>query len=138
MRIALLALALCFGFTVTTTSSNSAPNASAAEKGEKSGKVLRHIVMYKFRDDMTPAQVQEVVDAFKTMVKQIDTIVGFEYGPNLSKEGKSEGLTHVFIVSFKDEAGLAAYIAHPAHSAYAKFAKDRRDKVVVADIWSGE
>src|SRR5690242_20422567 len=34
------------------------PTADAAEK------VLRHIVMYKFKDDVKPAQIQEVIDAF--------------------------------------------------------------------------
>jgi heme-degrading monooxygenase HmoA len=138
MRIGLLALAVIGGLEVAMCfhAGSPVPAAEQAAGTEKSSRVLRHIVMYKFPDDMTPAQIQEVVDAFKAMVKQIDTVVGFEYGANLSKEGKSEGLTHVFVVSFKDEAGRDAYIKHPAHAAYAKFAKDRREKVVVADYWS--
>ncbi len=136
MRIALLVLAIFCGFGLALNF-KSAAMLTAAEKAEKSGQVLRHLVMYKFRDDMTPAQVQEVIEAFQGMVKQINSVVGFEYGPNLSKEGKSDGLTHVFLVSFKDESGRDAYLAHPAHAAYAKFAKDRREKVVVADYWGG-
>src|SRR4051794_8803996 len=101
------------------------PAASAADK------VLRHIVMYKFKDDVTPAQLKEVIDAFAMLPKKVDTIIGFEHGTNVSKEGKSEGFTHVFVVTFKNEADLAAYLVHPAHDAYVKVVRDRRDKVVV-------
>ena len=103
---------------------------SAAEK------VLRHIVMYKFKDNLPPAQLQEVIDAFAGLAKKVDTIVGFEHGTNVSKEGKSEGFTHVFVVTFKSEADLAAYLVHPAHQAYVEVVKDRREKVIVFDYWT--
>jgi electron transfer flavoprotein alpha subunit len=99
-------------------------------------KELRHIVMYKFKDDQTSAQVQEVVDAFGKLPKQIDTIIGYEHGTNVSQEMKSEGFTHVFIVTFRDEAGRDAYLKHPAHDAYVAVVKGRREKVVVFDFWA--
>jgi hypothetical protein len=95
--------------------------------------VLRHVVMYKFKADQSPAAVQEVVDAFSGLPKKIDTIIGYEHGTNTSEEGKSDGLTHVFVVTFRDKAGLAAYLRHPAHDAYVQVVKDRREKVVVFD-----
>src|SRR5262249_39524997 len=57
--------------------------ASAADR------VLRHIVMYKFKDDVTPAQLKEVIDAFAELPKKVNTIIGFEHGTNVSQEGKS-------------------------------------------------
>jgi hypothetical protein len=99
-------------------------------------KVLRHIVMYKFKPETTPAQIQEVIDAFSGLPKKIDAIIGYEAGPNVSKEGKSEGFTHVFVVTFKTEADLAAYLVHPAHEAYVRVVKDKREKVVVFDYWA--
>jgi heme-degrading monooxygenase HmoA len=104
--------------------------AAAAEK------VLRHVVMYKFKEGLPAAQVQEVADAFAGLPKKIDTIVGFEAGTNVSKEGKSEGFTHVFVVTFKSEADLAAYLVHPAHDAYVQVVRDRREKVIVFDYWT--
>src|SRR5207237_448519 len=106
------------------------PPASAADK------VLRHIVMYQFKPDVTQAQLQDVIDAFAALPKKIDTIVGFEHGANVSKEGKSDGFTHVFVVTFKTEADRDAYILHPAHEAYVKVVRDRREKVVVFDYWA--
>lgn len=122
MRYLLLALALIM---------STAP-LNAAEPT----KVLRHIVMYKFKDDQSSAQVQEVVDAFGKLPKQIDTIIGYEHGTNVSQEMKSEGFTHVFIVTFRDEAGRDAYLKHPAHDAYVAVVKGRREKVVVFDFWA--
>ena len=103
---------------------------------EKSEKVLRHIVLYKFRDDITKAQVQEVIDAFSGLPKKVDAIIDFEHGENVSPEGKSDGLTYAFVVTFRDEKGRDEYLKHPAHDAYVQVVKDKREKVVVFDYWA--
>jgi hypothetical protein len=102
----------------------------------KGGQVLRHIVLYKFKDSVKPAEVQEVVDAFVGLRGKIDSIVALESGTNVSPEGKSEGLTHCFVVTFRDEAARDAYLKHPAHQDYVKIVRDRREKVVVFDFWA--
>ena len=68
----------------------------------------------------------------------VDTIIGFEHGTNVSKEGKSEGFTHCFVVTFRDEKSLATYLDHPAHAEYVQVVRDKRDKVVVFDYWANE
>ena len=108
------------------------PPSSAAD-GER---LLRHIVMYKFKEGLPPGQIQEVVDAFAGLPKKIGTIVGFEHGTNVSPEGKSEGFTHVFVVTFKTAADRDAYILHAAHQDFVKIVKDRREKVIVFDYWT--
>jgi heme-degrading monooxygenase HmoA len=108
-------------------------DAGAAEKPDR---VLRHIVLYKFKADLPPQQVQEVVDAFSALPKKIESIIGFEWGTNLSREQKSEGFTHCFVVTFADEQGRDAYLMSPAHEAYVKVVRDRRDKVIVFDYWA--
>jgi hypothetical protein len=110
--------------------------ATAASAADKPERVLRHIVMYKFHDNLPAAQLQEVIDTFSDLPKKIDTIVDFERGANVSMEGKSEGFTHVFVVTFRDQAGLDTYLKHPAHLDYVKVAKDKREKVVVFDYWA--
>ena len=101
-------------------------------------KVLRHIVLYRFKDGLPAADLREVIDTFADLPAKIDTIIGFEHGTNVSPEGKSEGLTHAFVVSFRDEAGRDAYLKHPAHLAYVDVVKNRREKVVVFDYWVAE
>ncbi len=132
MRTVLLlaAVFLCGGFAMTWA------GRATARAGEKPGQVLRHIVLYKFKDDATPAEVQDVVDTFAALPKKIDGIVAFEHGTNVSPEGKSDGLTHVFVVSFANEQARDAYLTHPAHQAYVNVVKDRREKVVVFDYWA--
>jgi len=107
--------------------------AGAADKPDR---VLRHVVLYKFKADLTAEQVQEVVDAFSALPKQIDSIIGFERGTNVSREQKSDGFTHCFVVTFADEPGRDAYLTSPAHEAYVKVVRDRRDKVIVFDYWA--
>lgn len=104
----------------------------------KPSKVLRHVVIYKFKETATPAQVSEVVTAFGKLPKQIDTIIGYEHGTNISPENKSEGFTHAFVVTFRDEAGRDKYLIHPAHDEYVKVVRDRREKVIVFDYWTSE
>src|SRR5438034_11272408 len=124
-RIVTILLILCFGVLLTMS-------ATAADKE----KVFRHVVMYKLKDDVTPAQLKEVIDAFAALPKKVDTIIGFESGTNISTEGKSEGFTHMFVVTFKNEADVAAYLVHPAHEAYVNVVKGRREKVTVFDYWA--
>ena len=105
---------------------------------EAPNRLLRHVVLYKFKDDVGKSQVQEVIDAFSALPKKIDAIVAFERGVNVSPEGKSEGFTHCFVVTFRDEASRDAYLKHPAHLAYVNVVKDKREKVIVFDYWAAE
>jgi len=109
------------------------PQSPAADPPKK---VLRHLVMYKFKDGLKDSQIQEVIDTFAGLPGKIDTIIDFEHGSNVSPEGKSEGLTHCFTVTFRDEEGRAAYLKHPAHLEYVKVANDKRERVVVFDYWA--
>jgi hypothetical protein len=105
----------------------------SARAANKESNMLRHMVLYKFKHDLAPGEVQEVIDAFAALPGKIDTIVGFEHGTNTSQEGKSDGLTHAFVVTFRDRSGLETYLKHPAHLAYVDVVKNRREKVVVFD-----
>jgi hypothetical protein len=98
--------------------------------------LLRHVVLFKFKAEVTPAQAQEVADAFAALPKKIDAIVGFEWGTDVSVENKSEGLTHGFVVTFKDEKGRDEYLPHPAHQEFVKLVGPRVEKVIVFDYWA--
>lgn len=108
------------------------PESSAADGAKQ---VLRHVVMYKFKEGLSAGQIEEVSAAFSALPGKIDSIIGFEKGTNVSIENKSEGFTHIFVVTFRDEAGRDRYLKHPAHDDYVKVVKDRREKVIVFDYW---
>lgn len=107
-----------------------------SDAAEPQARVLRHLVLYQFKPEVTPAQLQQVIDAFSQLPKKIDGIVGFEHGPNVSPEGKTEGLTYCFNVTFRDEKARDAYLVHPAHREYVKVAQDKRERAVVFDYWT--
>lgn len=98
--------------------------------------MLRHVVMFKFKDDADPAAVKKVEEAFAALPSKIDTIKDFEWGTNNSPEGLNKGLTHCFLVSFESEEGRAAYLPHPAHKAFVEVLKPVMDDVTVIDFWS--
>jgi Stress responsive A/B Barrel Domain len=93
----------------------------------------RHIVMFKFKEDASPAAVREVEKAFAALPKQIPSVTGFEWGTNVSPEGKADGFTHCFTLTFRDKAGLEAYLPHPEHKKFGAMLKGLIDKVLVID-----
>jgi hypothetical protein len=99
---------------------------------------LQHVVLFKFKESVTKAQVQEVVDAFAALPKKIDAIAGFEWGTDVSVEMRAEGFTHAFIVTFKDAAARDEYLPHPAHEEFKKLVGPRIEKVLVFDFVSGK
>ena len=124
---------------VATASHERLRSAVGADKAPaKAGKVLRHVVMFKFKDETTPKQVKEIVDAFRALPKKIDAIHDFEWGTDVSVENKAEGLTHCFLVTFRNEKGRETYLPHPAHQEFVKLVVPRFDKVLVFDYWSNE
>ncbi len=100
------------------------------------GKILRHVVLFKFKGDATPEQVQEVVRAFGALKSKIDTIDDFEWGTDVGVENLAAGFTHCFVVSFRDAAGRDIYLPHPAHEEFKKLVGPRLDKVLVVDYWT--
>ena len=93
----------------------------------------RHVVLFKFKDSATPDQVQGVEKAFIELAKKVETVKGFEWGNNVSPEGKNDGFTHCFLVTFADKAGLDVYLPHPAHAEFVSLLKPTLDKVCVFD-----
>ena len=100
--------------------------------------MLRHIVMFKFKDASSKEEVQKVVDAFRSLRVSIPQVAAFEYGTNNSPEGLENGFTHCFLVTFKSEADREAYLPHPKHKEFVEVLKPHLDKVQVFDYWSAE
>jgi ribosomal protein L23 len=94
----------------------------------------RHVVLFKFKDTASKEQIKAVEEAFRELPKQVNTITDFGWGTNVSPEGKDEGFTHCFFVTFKDKAGLEVYLPHPAHKEFGSKLKGLIDKVLVVDF----
>ncbi len=111
----------------------------SAQTPQKGGgkMLLRHVVLFKFKDASTPADVKKVEDAFRALPSKIKQIKSFEWGKNNSPEGLDQGFTHCFFVTFKNEKDRAVYLPHPAHQAFVEVLKPHLDKVLVFDYWAG-
>lgn len=98
-------------------------------------KELKHAVFFKFKDDAAPEDVKKVENAFAALPSKIDSIKAFEWGKNNSPEGKDDGFTHCFMVTFDSEEGRDIYLPHPDHKAFVEILKPVLDKVRVLDFW---
>ena len=79
---------------------------------------LRHVVVFKYKEDASQADIQKVTDAFRALQKSIPGIVSFEHGVNNSPEGKNMGFTHVYTLTFEDAAARDTYLPHPEHKKF--------------------
>lgn len=125
MKYILVAL-LCFG----------AFAASAQQKS--SSKMLRHVVLFKFKESSSQADVKKVEEAFRGLSAKIKEIKDFEWGTNNSPENLNDGFTHCFFVSFESEQDRAVYLPHPAHKEFVEVLKPHLDKVLVIDYWAAK
>jgi hypothetical protein len=134
-------LRFCFSFAVVlivlASVAASLKNARA-EQDAPEPKLLRHVVMFQFKESSSDAEVQTVIDAFRALPSKIPQIADFEYGTDNSPEGLAGGLTHAFLVTFKSEEDRAVYLPHPAHKAFVEVLKPHLEKVTVIDYWAAK
>jgi hypothetical protein len=105
-------------------------------QSKKKESLLRHVVLFKFQDKATPADIKKVEDAFRALPEKISEIKGFEWGINNSPEKMNQGLTHCFFLSFHSEKDRDAYLVHPAHKDFVAIIGPFFDKATVLDYWA--
>lgn len=96
--------------------------------------MLKHVVMWKFRDEAEGVDRKENLRQAKSMLDslpgKIPAIRNFEVGIDVLHGTASYDL--VLISAFEDAQGLLVYQTHPAHMDVVKFLrKVQSDKVVV-------
>ncbi|WP_430682162.1 Dabb family protein [Maribacter halichondriae] len=98
--------------------------------------LLRHVVLFKFKEGTAPEKIKEIEDAFGALPSKISEISGYEWGTNNSPEGLNKGLTHCFFVTFNSEEDRAAYLPHPDHKAFVELLSPHLEVVTVVDYWT--
>ncbi|MES2647094.1 MAG: Dabb family protein [Bacteroidota bacterium] len=107
-----------------------------AQKNDMQSKLLRHVVLFSFKEGSNPEQAKAVETAFAALPQKIKEVKAFEWGTNNSPENLNQGFTHCFFVSFASEADRAIYLPHPDHKAFVEVLKPVLDKVLVIDYWT--
>ncbi len=115
-----------------------AAGATQAQKTKTSDKMLRHVVLFKFKESSSVEDVKKIEDAFRALPSKIKQIKAFEWGTNNSPENLNEGLTHCFFVTFSSEKDREIYLPHPEHAAFVNMLKPHLEKAVVLDYWAGQ
>jgi hypothetical protein len=130
-RLLVFVAPLCAG--ALFAMSHRQPSTGAAEE---TNRVLRHVVLFKFKPDATKDQIREIEESFARLPEQIDAVKDFEWGTDNSPEMLSQGFTHCFFVTFKDEEGRAEYLPHPAHQEFVARIKPILEEALVVDYWT--
>ena len=79
---------------------------------------VRHVVVFKYKEGASQEKINMVTEAFRSLKDEIPGIVAFEHGINNSPEGRNLGFTHVYLLTFEDEAARDVYLPHPAHKKF--------------------
>lgn len=87
--------------------------------------MLKHIVMWKFKEDVLGKTKEENIRKAKSMLESLDGVIGcladIEVGINV--EGLTGSFDLVLYSSFKDDDALREYQVHPEHLKVGEFMK---------------
>ena len=107
------------------------------QQEKQTTKVLRHMVLFKFKDTATETEVQKLNKAFSALQLTISVIKDFEWGINDSPENFHQGFTHCYLVSFESEEDRdLVYTPHPDHQACVASLQPFLEKVFEVDYWA--
>lgn len=106
------------------------------ELARRPAQVLRHVVLFKFKDGTTNEQIRKIENAFCAIPSKVDTVYDFEWGTDVSVENRHKGFTHCFVVTFLSEADRGEYLPHPAHNEFVETILPHVDDVLVVDYWT--
>ncbi|WCJ58579.1 Dabb family protein [Fontisphaera persica] len=111
-------------------------NVQAADSPKKG--LLRHVVIFKYKETVSAAEIERVEAAFRALKKSIPGIVSFESGVNVSPENLNKGFTHCYILTFRTEKDRDAYLVHPEHQKFVDIVKPVLAEPLVIDFWVRE
>ncbi|XP_022137755.1 stress-response A/B barrel domain-containing protein HS1 [Momordica charantia] len=96
-------------------------------------RIVKHILLAKFKDEITEDQIDKLIKGYANLINLIEPMKAFQCGKDVSIENLHQGFTHVFESTFESTQGIAEYISHPAHVEFANLFLASLDKVIVID-----
>jgi len=138
MKKSVLFIVVCVSLVAICCAYVQAQSAEAGKAAKGPDRVLRHVVLFKFKDGTPPEKVKEIEEAFRALPGKIPVVHDFEWGTNNSPENHAQGFTHCFFLTFLTEEDRNAYLPHPAHKEFGKLLGPCLDKVCVVDYWTNK
>ncbi len=107
------------------------PNGKDAEMTSS----VKHIVFMKFKDDISPARIEEHKAAVLALNEKVSFVRNIEFGADFS--GRGDGLTHCIVVTFDNRSDVAAYGRHSEHDPVAEPLVADLERRLVMDVEFG-
>jgi hypothetical protein len=95
--------------------------------------LLRHVVLFAFKESVTPAERAALLDAIRGLRTKVPSLRSMEVGENVDPAG-ARTYTHLAVATFDDRDGFAAYLAHPEHAPVGAQLRVVAARVLVADL----
>ena len=112
-------------------------NSQASKVADQSPeRVLRHVVLFEFKETTTKEQIKETERLFCEMAREVKEIKEFEWGDDINNGRRAQGFTHCFVLTFTSEAGRDKYMSHPAHKRLRDATRQYIKKMLVIDYWN--
>jgi quinol monooxygenase YgiN len=96
------------------------------------GRMLRHVAMFKWRDDSTEDQKVAARDALAALKQQVPSVVEYTVGFDIERNPNNWDM--VLVADFEDVAGLEAYFAHPVMNAASDLVASVTQKEITARV----
>src|ERR1700722_17762670 len=78
--------------------------------------MIRHIVVFRFRDSVPPATRDEILIELRELPAEYPAIKGWCVGRNISD--RDDTMSHAFSMDFVDEASLVSYLNSNEHGTF--------------------
>jgi len=95
---------------------------------------VKHIVLLKFKDGTTEEQITKFFEDVLELSETVPGIDDYVSGNNCSTEGKHQGMTHGFIMTFSNAAARDTYLVHPEHERFKAMAMTAVENFLVFDF----
>ena len=119
------------------TSTKETVTTASMEQTASKERLLRHVVIFKFKDESSEEDVNKLNESFNALADAIPVIKDFEWGINDSPENFHQDFTHCYLLPFASEEDRdSVYTPHPQHQAFVQSLGPHLDKVFVVDYWT--
>jgi len=82
---------------------------------------VHHVVVANWREDVSPAAVEEYAEALTRLGRECPTVRSYRHGPDLGERpGNGD---YGIVAEFDDAAGWSVYDTHPAHARVKELAR---------------
>jgi stress responsive alpha/beta barrel protein len=91
-----------------------------------------HIAIYKWKESVTPPQIEHALAAVEAIAEKVPGIVEISTGHNTSPF--SEGYSHVILLRGQNQAAIDEYRNHPDHIRVARDIEAMEDRGIGVDF----